>query len=142
MPWLGCIIFPGLESSFYGKEHIQVPLKEIYDPQFGCHTYTDKKKYKSSAIISNPVRSRIDFKNELELKLGKGSMLKGGRVYNNRIECKKTALMECISNVCFENAIVLVTTEKLSKQRLLVVYRYIQVTRRFVETSIQMRLLI
>jgi len=106
MPWLGCIIFPGLKSSFYGKEHVQVPLKEIYDPRFGCHNYTSDKRYKSSAIISNPVRSRIDFIDELELALGEGSMLKGGRVYNNRIECKKTALRECISNVCFENAIV------------------------------------
>jgi hypothetical protein len=106
MPWLGCVIFPGLDDSFYGKEHIQVPLKKLYDPNFGCHKYTNDRIFKSSAIISNPVRSRIDFINELEVELGKGSMLKGGRVYSNRIECKETALKECISNVCFENAIV------------------------------------
>ena len=66
MPWLGCVKFPGMRDSFYGKGHIQVNLKDLYDPNFGVHKTVSRKRYISSAIISNPVKTRIDFVNRLE----------------------------------------------------------------------------
>ena len=106
MPWLGCVKFPGMRDSFYGKGHIQVNLKDLYDPNFGVHKTVSRKRYISSAIISNPVKTRIDFVNRLERELGQGSILKGGRVFKNRIESKFDALKDCLSNICFENSIV------------------------------------
>ena len=106
MPWLGCVRFPGLTDTFYGKGHIQVELKDLYEPSFGVHKEIRNKKYISSAIISNPVKTRVDFVNELEKVLGRGSILKGGRVFRNRIESKFDALKTCLSNICFENSIV------------------------------------
>ena len=50
----GCVRFPGLTDTFYGKGYIQVELKDLYEPSFGVHEEIRNKKYISSAIISNP----------------------------------------------------------------------------------------
>lgn len=120
MPWLGCVRFPGLTDTFYGRGHIQVELRDLYEPSFGVHREMRKKQYISSAIISNPVKTRVDFVNGLEEVLGQGTILKGGRVFKNRIESKFDALETCLSNICFENSIVPgYITEKLFEAKVM-----------------------
>jgi len=105
-PWLGCVIYPNRKNSFYGSSHLEVPISELYNPTFGSVHELEDKKYLTSVIMGNPVKTRIDFIKRIEGIIGNDNILKGGNVYSNKIGSKESALKDCISNICFENAVV------------------------------------